>query len=86
MLDCDGWEHATAYHDAIVSTIAGHAVGLVPLADGELGWMQLNRIDLCPLPCQSWFLNVKQLARSKAAIVLVHEAHAAHAHTGAESD
>lgn len=30
MLDCDGWELATAYHDAFDSSITGHPTAVVP--------------------------------------------------------
>lgn len=46
MLDCDGWEHATAYHDAFMATVLGHGVALIPDDEGlyslqsehSLGW------------------------------------------------
>lgn len=53
MLDCDGWEYATAYQDAFTATVLGHAMVLTPVEDGLFslqtehsnGWAARVRVE-----------------------------------------
>lgn len=70
MLDCDGWEYATAYRRALESTILGMPGVLVPHED-HLHFLWTEHVSDWPLVAQNEILHLDERNRARIAVVLV---------------
>lgn len=81
MLDCDGWQYATAYHDAFTSTVLGHPVAAVTNHFGGIVNVTFERLDDAAEKVVREALGFEQWRRARLATCLLRTARA---HMGAE--
>lgn len=68
MLDCDGWEHATAYHRAFESTVLGMPGVMVP-HDDHLHFLWTEHLSGWPLHAQATMCSPDDERRLRATAV-----------------